>query len=387
MRRRERILLSLTALGAVVGAVLLLTYTGSHTSGPLSRLANALGARVSGIESRAVQRVRRGGRADSLTWFADYQADLGRLRSPDRILLGVYDAAMPASLEGAVAFEQALGVTLPLLHFYTAWGDKPEQQFPLRMVQAISSLGSVAVITWEPWLTDFDERLRPLPPRGERDRGGFAAIARGTYDAYIDQWARDAAQYGKPLLLRFAHEMNDPYRYPWGPQNNEPADFIAGWRRVVDRFRAGGARNVLFVWAPHVAYKDYDVFYPGAEWVDWVGTGALNFGTVARWSDWWTFEQIFGQKYESLARHQKPIMIAELGSLEVGGDRAAWFRDALSSLPNRYPRVRSVLFFNVPRDVTVTYQALDWTFTQDSAVLSAVRNAIHAWPSPKKDER
>jgi hypothetical protein len=383
MRRRERIALVLIAFGAVIVAILVLTYAGTRSVGPLSRLMTSLGAGVSGVESRYVQRVRGSGRADSLEWLTPYRTDAARLRAPDRILLGAYDASMPTSLEGVIALERSLGLTFPLLHFYSAWGDKPEQQFPLRPMRAIAELGSIAVLTWEPWLTDFDPRMRPhLPLPAERDRGGFAAVARGEYDFYIDRWAQDAAAYGKPILLRFAHEMNDAYRYPWGPQNNSPADFIAAWRHVVQRFRQAGAHNVLFVWAPHIAYPGYDDFYPGNDWVDWVGTGALNFGTVARWSQWWTFQEIFGQRYPTLARHGKPIMVAELGSLKVGGDRAQWFKQALTSVPRQHPLVRAVLFFNVPHDATVTYQAIDWTFTSDSAVVDSIRAALRTWPTP-----
>jgi hypothetical protein len=380
MRRRERIALTLIAFGAVVTGVLVLTYTGSRSAGPLSRVLAGLGAGVSRVESRAVQRVRHGGRADSLAWLADYRENVDRLRRPDQLLPGAYDASMPASLEGAIALERTLGVHFALLHFYAAWGDKPEQQFPLRTVQAITELGSIPVVTWEPWLVDFDSRLRPhLPLRNARDRGGLAAVAAGEYDFYIDRWAQDAARFGKPIMLRFAHEMNDPYRYPWGPQNNAPADFIAAWRHVVERFRKAQARNVLFIWAPHVAYAGYDDLYPGSDWVDWVGTGALNFGSVARWSQWWSFHEIFGQKYATLAKHGKPVMVAEFGSLEVGGDRAAWFGRALSDLPKRYPAVKALMFFNVPADLTVTYQALDWTFTRDSAVVAAIGKAMAAW--------
>jgi len=122
---------------------------------------------------------------------------------------------MPYSLETLLKLEQVLGTTFPLIHFYTAWGDKPEQQFPQKLVTTIWNLGSVPVITWEPWLVDFENVKHPhLPLREQRDNKGLAAIARGEYDFYIDQWAKDAAAFGKPIFLRPFHEMNDPYRYP-----------------------------------------------------------------------------------------------------------------------------------------------------------------------------
>jgi beta-mannanase len=180
--------------------------------------------------------------------------------------------------------------------------------------------------------------------------------------------------------------MNDPYRYPWGPQNNEPQHFIAAWRRVVDRFRAAGADNVVWVWAPHVAYAGYEVYWPGDDYVDWVATGALNYGTVAYWSQWWGFDLIFGQHYDFLAGFGKPLMIAELGSLAVGGDRAAWYRDALEGLTQRFPSVKAVLFFHVEGDATVTAQALDWSFTRDSTVTRAVREGLSGESPATVDE-
>jgi hypothetical protein len=69
-------------------------------------------------------------------------------------------------------------------------------------------------------------------------------------------------------------------------------------------------------------------------------------------------------------------MIAEFGSLAVGGDRAEWYRQALDSLPQRYPAVRAVVFFQVRGDQTVTYQKVDWTFADDTAVVAAVRRSL-----------
>src|SRR6185369_3819852 len=49
--------------------------------------------------------------------------------------------------------------------------------------------------------------------------------------------------------LRFAHEMNDPYRYPWGPQNNSKEEYIYAWQHVWQRFQKAGARNVIWTWS------------------------------------------------------------------------------------------------------------------------------------------
>jgi len=382
--RRSRVLFSLAALlsaGAVVAA---LTALSSSSEGPLGTMLDWVGAGVVSIEHELRTRATGAGRARELAWFEPYRASAERLRQPADILLGVYDSEFLAGAERLVALERAIDTTVPLIQLYTAWGDGAEHAFPARAMTRIRTLGSVGVVTWEPWLAVFDNARHPsLPLREQRDRGGFTAIARGDYDFYIDRWAADAAAYGHPFFLRFAHEMNDPYRYPWGPQSNSKEEFIAAWRHLVDRFRQAGASNVVWVWSPHVAYEWWQLYYPGDDVVDWVATGVLNYGPIAQWSRWWTFAEIFGAKSPALESFAKPVMIAELGSLRVGGNRADWYRDALTDLPSRYPAVKSVILFHASDDQTVTAQRVEWTFRGDDDVAAAVRDAIRSWdPQP-----
>ena len=56
-----------------------------------------------------------------------------------------------------------------------------------------------------------------------------------------------------------------------------------------------------------------------------------------------------GPTYAALLRlaPSKPIMIAEAGSSEYGGSKAAWVRQALSvELPTAFPRVKAFVWFN-----------------------------------------
>ncbi|HEV8496749.1 MAG TPA: glycosyl hydrolase [Gemmatimonadaceae bacterium] len=385
MRRRHRALISVALLLGCVGGFALLTSLSVGTEGPLAAGLARVGTGVGGIEHRLRERFVGPGRAAELRWFDRYRRDAALLRAPDSVLLGAYDSDLPQSLEGVASLERTLGVSLPIVQAYTAWGDRADEQFPLALASAIWDFGSIPLLTWEPWLTDFDNGRHPeLPLREARERHGLTSIARGDYDFYVDEWAKQAAQFGKPIFVRFGHEMNDPYRYPWGPQNNTKEEFIAAWRHVVDRFRALHATNVVWVWSPHVAYQYWDLYYPGDTYVDWVATGVLNFGPIAQWSKWWTFTEIFGSKYQRLASFKKPVMIAEFGSLAVGGDRANWYEDALAALPAKYPAVRSVVFFHSASDQTLTYQKVDWRLVTDTAAARAVAAAINPWaPGPR----
>ena len=326
-----------------------------------------LSQRASDAEGAALTRVRSASRRDYLAPMESSISSVEALKKPQRMLFGAYDGGFPNDTSGFSELETALRYRFPIISFYTAWGDKPDQQFPVRMVETIDRLGSVPMITWEPWVTDFDTRVRTnLPPTAEREYASLAAIAKGEYDFYVSPWAEAAAAFKKPIFLRFAHEMNDPYRYPWGPQNgNRPDDFIAAWRRVHDIFQKKGATNVIWVWSPHISMPWFEYYYPGDHVVDWVGLGILNYGTVASWSRWWGLAQILDKAYPTLVKFNKPMMIAEMGTLTEGGDPLEWYKQSFYHIETTYGRIRSVVFFNQKKDVTMSTHPLNWSIVQD----------------------
>ena len=342
----------------------------------MSRIAQFFSER----QGRALRNARQTSRSDYLAPMHGTLNSVGALRAPQTMLFGIYDGGFPNTFAGMEQLETRIDYKFPIISFYSAWGDKPTQQFPMRMVETIHRMGSVPMITWEPWVVDFDERVRKnLPPVAEREYASLAAIAKGEYDFYLVPWAKAAAQYRRPIFIRFAHEMNDPYRYPWGPQNgNRPQDFIAAWRHVHLVFQKMGANNVLWVWSPHISMPWFEHYYPGAEYVDWIGTGVLNYGTIASWSRWWSFHQILEKSYRQLLEMKKPIMICEFGTLSQGGDMAEWYRQAFYHMTHTYARgIRAVVFFNQPSDITISPQyPLNWSVTQNLKATQVVAGEI-----------
>ncbi len=309
----------------------------------------------------------RSSRREELAPLRGVLNSVAALRNPQRMLFGAYDGGFPGDMTGFVQLESRLRFRFPIISLYAQWGDKPDQQFPFRAVETIERFGSVPMITWEPWVTHFEDRLRTnLPPREQRQYASLTAIARGDYDFYIVPWAQAAAEFRKPMFLRFAHEMNDPYRYPWGPQNgNRPDDFIAAWRRVYNIFERVGATNVIWMWSPQISISDFGSYYPGDEYVDWVGVAVLNYGSAENWSRWWTFDQILEKSYGPLAALKKPIMICEFGTVSEGGDMLEWYRQAFYDMENTYGLIRGVVFFNQRRPI-------DWSVVENPRVAEFV---------------
>lgn len=269
-----------------------------------------------------------------------------------RVALGayVYSADHPGRLS---RYARTVGREPVIVSSYKSWGLEP---FPRDEMEDVWNHGAVPLVTWEPWT--YTER--PISLRG---------IAAGRYDRYVHRVGRSAAAWGRPILVRFAHEMNGDW-YPWGRgrDGNTPRIYRKAWKRLVRVFRTEGASNVEWVWTPNVNNGSYPFaqYFPGDEWVDWVGLDGFNWGTDGQWR---SFTEIFGPSYEALGRlSTRPMIVAETASNESGGDKAAWVASALRREIPRFSRIRGVVWFSED-------------FEDIAARVNSSRAALHAFRS------
>jgi membrane-bound metal-dependent hydrolase YbcI (DUF457 family) len=250
----------------------------------------------------------------------------------ESIAVGAYVPGADRNPSLIDSFARQVGRPPVVISSYKRWRLRP---FVRTDLQAISRREAVPLITWEPWT---------LAGRGFSLR----AIAGGRYDSYARQAAKQAAAWKRPILLRFAQEMNGDW-FPWGTNGNTPHIYKAAWRHLVRIFRSAGADNVEWVWTPNVDGGDqypFGGFFPGNRWVDWVGLDGFNW---ARRGEWQSFTELFGSSYETLARiTSRPMLIAETGSSQSGGDKAAWVSSALRQELPRFSRIRAVVWFSDP---------------------------------------
>ena len=147
-------------------------------------------------------------------------------------------------------YASSVGVMPAMALSYSDWAGSGDggNRFPRAMLDAFTARGITPVVTWEPWNWNGS---------GSDPAYKLANIQAGNFDTYINSWVTGARAYGKPIYLRFAHEMNGNW-YPWGVgvNGNTPAQFVSVWRKVVTMFRTRGATNVKFVWSPNVVDTD-----------------------------------------------------------------------------------------------------------------------------------
>ena len=250
---------------------------------------------------------------------------------------------------------------------YRDWAHTPD--FPADFANLVVARGATPLLTWEPWSYT-----------GGAAQPGYrlSAIAGGGYDAYIRHWAAQVKAWNKPVMLRFAHEMNGDW-YPWSERvnGNAPGQYVTAYRHVVDLFRAAGARNVTWVWSPNVSYPgttSLAALYPGSAYVDWTGLDGYNFGTTTA-TGWQSFDQVFGASIGQIrAVSTKPLMLAEVGSAEQGGDKSAWISDFFGQLA-AHPEIRAYMWFNHDKEADWRVQSSDASRLAYAAGVAAARYA------------
>jgi len=290
------------------------------------------------------------------------EGPLALVMPPNGVYTGAYvdfgEGEAQVTYDALTAFERLVGKPLAVVACGNFWGD---QAFPDKTVRIITGYGAVPLFFWSPWDKPYDEGRGP-------DRFSLREILAGKWDRYIDDWADAARQYGKPLLVSWGLEMNGTW-FPWsgtfygggksvgrkdGPTLYEgPELYKRAYRYVVDRVRARKATNILWGFhannfsSPRTAWNRMGSYYPGADYVDWLGLSV--YGKMDRAEGWAEFEKIMAEPYAELCKldPNKPVFVAEWGVGEYPtGDKAGFIATALRDLPGKYPRVRLAVYWH-----------------------------------------
>ncbi len=179
------------------------------------------------------------------------------------------------------------------------------------------------------------------------------AIASGSQDAYLTQWARAAKAWGHPLFLRFDWEMNGSwFNYGTG-KHARPARSTLRRRSsslcgadVHAIFTHVGATNVTWLWCPNVDFSGGSPVannFPGDAYVDWTCIDGYN------GDPWQSFESVFGATYKQVAglAPNKPMMIGETASTGIGGSKPQWISGMFSALSTTFPKVLGFVWEDV----------------------------------------
>lgn len=275
-------------------------------------------------------------------------------------LTGIFAPVNTAGLSSVAKvsqYQKDYKTSFDLISIYIPWGNQEQCYVPISTVDSIYKNGSIPMITWEPWQNLFNN------PVIEKDEKVFRKITSGAYDKYLQEFCLQLITLNKPVYIRFAHEMDNPF-YPWSQTGKNTADeFKAAWKYVYDFFENRGVYNVIWVWNPWKAEK-INAYFPGAKYVDWIGVTNLNYGSVSTSGKWTSMQDLYQPFHQNpIFRSGIPVMLAEMGTLASEGDQDQWFKDAFKAR-NKFKEIKGFVFFNSSLDKNVPVEGkesmLDW---------------------------
>ncbi|HKP05289.1 MAG TPA: glycosyl hydrolase [Chthoniobacterales bacterium] len=248
-------------------------------------------------------------------------------------------------------FEETLGTKTTWIFFSNNWFES--RTFPRETCDWIRGLGKIPYVRL--MLRSDTEQDRP------EKLFTLEKILGGQFDEDLKTWARDAKQFGSPVLVEWGTEPNGSW-FSWngkwnGGAKEGPARYVAAYRHIVDLMRAEGADNLQWVWhvnwldQPEAKWNRFENYYPGDSHADWVALSAYGPLTPRAVDGTESFRFKMATAYPRLTKIAagKPIVIAEFGCAlhHRRVDASAWAKSALDDLfSGRWPAVIGFCWWN-----------------------------------------
>ncbi|MCM3523143.1 glycoside hydrolase family 26 protein [Curtobacterium sp. P97] len=271
---------------------------------------------------------------------------------------GLYTTQSPFNWAEYDRVSQEVGRATNMVGYFQGF----DQDFNASAVQRSWANGRLPMMTWE-----------TVPAKTGNDQPyveGYTNqdIVSGKFDDYLASYARALKANGMPVVIRLDHEMNGQW-YNWSEgskQQNAPGSYVAMWQHVHDVFQANGANDyVIWNWSPsridklgNPKYQTLDYmrqYYPGADYVDWVGMS----GYYRTATEQPTFQNTFGATLAQLRQVApgKHVLLNEIGATETGGSvsdsqKSQWIDSLFDALAD--PANRDVIGFAYFSQVATT---------------------------------
>ncbi|MEP7167096.1 MAG: glycosyl hydrolase [Candidatus Woesebacteria bacterium] len=271
-----------------------------------------------------------------------------------------FGAYVGANVSDMTAFEKTIGKPLQILAVFVHWGN--EKDFPLQYAASVRDRKKTLLIYWEAKDYTIDSVTQPT--------FNFDSVIRGDWDSYFKKFAEDAKSYNGPVILVPFDEMNGDWS-PWsGTVNgNSPAKYVKAYQHLHAFFKT--APNVKFGWAvnndsvPDTADNQFEKYYPGDAYVDYIGVDGFNFDDEF----WETWDDVFADSLKRLEAYQKPTFIFSSASAP-GRLKAQWILD-FGTHRTAYPYLVGWIWFNENKEK-------NWTVNSDEGSLNAYKQVISA---------
>jgi cellulose synthase (UDP-forming) len=217
-----------------------------------------------------------------------------------------------------------------------------------------------------------------IEPKGELDGAKLLSdISAGAHDDTINSFLDVVGLTPNDVYLRFGHEMDLAGVYPWGAQDGSA--YIKAYRHVVELAQAKHIDNIKWVWGPG-GVMGADVYYPGDDVVDVIGTTVLHDQTWNGNTRLPFYEFVRNRMW--LQKYGKPVWITEFGA---GNKDKEFQRQLITDAVNTYQGYgfAALIYINIPDS---NIPGPDYSFDDPSELMQLLDPAPIQKPLPNKPE-
>lgn len=291
----------------------------------------------------------------------------GALSFPkDGALVSAYVDAGPAAedvdAQKIQEFQEQINKKLAWAYFSNNWVDGIIE-FPFKNIHECQKAVVIPYIRMLPWV-----EMRNFGPDPYYTMDAFLS---GKFDTDLKRWAQNAKDFAQPLIVEFGPEVNGKWfawngywngkgetkkygnpQYPDGPEK-----FRDVYRRIIEIFRQSGAHNVTWVfhvdtaWEPLENWNQAKYYYPGDEYIDWIGLSV--FGAQLPKHDWIDFTKKLKNFWPQIQdlKTNNPIIISEFAVIEDPLNplrKAQWLARALRLIRSKAYPIKAISYWNSP---------------------------------------
>ncbi len=264
------------------------------------------------------------------------------------------------TLQGLQSYESAVGKTVAWVYFSNNW--YRSRKFPLDTATWIRDAGSIPYIRLMLRSSSDEDIAEPTFT--------LQNIIDGKFDKDLVAWCDSARDFGTPIIAEYGTEVNGSW-FSWNgkwngagtlngygdpTQPDGPERFKDAYRHIIQVCRGENAKNITWVFHvndsddPDVGWNRLENYYPGDQWIDWIGVSVYSALTPqdTYWND---FRPDMDSVYARVAAlaPTKPIILAEFGVTDKNplGNQADWARAALTDITAfRWPRLIGFSWWN-----------------------------------------
>ncbi|MCF4101178.1 glycoside hydrolase family 26 protein [Gillisia sp. M10.2A] len=126
-----------------------------------------------------------------------------------------------------------------------------------------------------------------------------------------------------PVVFRPYHEMNGGWFW-WGAGNCTPEEYKELWRQTLSLLKSNNVHNVLYAFSPNTlnSEQDFDLYYPGDEYVDILGVDIYNHSGDEAFTNTLKNNLEIIKRKAQLAK--KPYALTESGNVKAGSNPKWW---------------------------------------------------------------